>query len=691
MGGTLKCLHGGGNMHIARMSARGAALCAGLYLGVAGCCVGGLAEAAPAQEKPEGQAAASTAQPAGQTTQQLFQAGSQALEAENYEEALRIFSALEPRVAKNPRSTAIVQVRKGGALVGLGRRSEARQALVAGLASLPEGEPSLRVDRYLAETGLARIALTELDYAEALAHYGRARAAAQEPEEKLQAMIGQVETGMFVDPQAALPIADEAAALLAGMSKPAVSYAGRMSTVRGRLLMNLGRFDEAEKELAKAVAALGGLTLKVDYSDVVSRSDAAIAATLAGHKDKALEYLVYTGAGRLPKQDFSTGVDMVVPNCGEGGVTPEDVAVVELGIANNGSVAFARPIYASRQGDMGLIFARQVAQWSWRPEQVKDIPLLFRLVTRLELRCSTNTPPPSLFSMAPAALMEWANNIGAKPFQPLASDAARQRVEAQEELDRRRKAAGPTSPDLAPVLAVLVMNKIVSQTDRLEMAGALRTIAAPRPMPGLARFYLDHLPVENRERSNSARIAMANTISLNYRDDPQTYAVARLSYYDDLSPREKNRNAAVLNELASDTRIMNSPMMRTAVLVRRATLRAKLDDLSGAQADFAATGLTDQQCSIVDARPQVKVKGFGGNDYPIAIIQRGVEGWTKVGFDIAANGRTLNQRAIVSYPPFIFGNAGQRIMRASLYEQSYRPEGGLGCSGSDQNIVFRMP
>lgn len=678
-------------MHIARMSARGAALCAGLCLGVSVYGVAALAQAAPAQEKPEGHAGTSTAQPAGQTTQQLFQAGSQALEAENYEEALRIFSALEPRVVRNARSTAIVQVRKGRALVGLGRRSEARQALVAGLASLPAGESSLRVDRYLAETGLARIALTELDYAEALAHYGLARAIAQEPEEKLQAMIGQVETGMFVDPQATLPIADEAATLLSSMSKPAASYAGRMSTVRGRLLMNLGRFDEAEKELAKAVAALGGLTLKVDYSDVVSRSDAAIAATLAGHKDKALEYLVYTGAGRLPKQDFSTGVDMVVPNCGEGGVTPEDVAVVELGIADNGSVAFARPIYASRQGDMGLIFARQVAQWSWRPEQVKDIPLLFRLVTRLELRCSTNTPPPSLFSMAPAALMEWANNIGAKPFQPLASDAARQRVEAQEELDRRRKAAGPTSPDLAPVLAVLVMNKIVSQTDRLEMAGALRAIAAPRPMPGLARFYLDHLKVDDRNLSHSARDAMADKISQAYRDYPQAYAVARLSYYDDLLPREKIRNAALLDELASDNRITGSPLMRTALLIRRASLRARLGDLAGAQADFAATGLTEQQCSIVDARPQARSTSGGSADYPMEIIRRGIEGWTKIAFDIAADGKTLNQRAVASYPPFIFGNAGEKIMRSWRFEQSYRPEGGPGCSGSDRGFIFKMP
>lgn len=625
----------------------------------------------------------------GQTIQQQFQAGADALAAAENEKALEIYSALEARIAKNARSLAIVRVRKGIALVQLGRRQEARVALTAGLSALPEGDASLREDRYNAEIGMARIGRTDLDYVEALDHYTKARAIANGPNETAVAMLGQLEMGTFVDPQAALAVADAVVAQLAGMKTPAPSDVAQVQTARGRLLMNLGRFSEAQSELDKAVSKLGGLTLKVNYNDLVSRSDAAIAAKLAGHQDRALDYLVYTGAGRLPKQDFTRGVDMTLPMCGVGGITPQDVAVVELGIGDSGEVAYARPIYASRPGDMGLIFAREVAQWSWQPEQVKEIPMLFRFVTRLELRCTTSINPPALFVMAKGAFDEWAQGAGGRPFTPTAEDEARRRTELLQELELRRNGGGTASIELVPVLAQLIANKTFAQAETATAIRELRAIPSLPAMSPLASLYLDHGLLSDSERTRGAHLQSLSRWSEGYRSQPVAHAIARLTYYDELRPGAKAANRALLDELAADDRLAGNPMLRTAVLIRRAALRARTGDLAGAQQDYAATGRSDQECSIVDARPQMRSSPTS-NDYPIEIVRRGVEGWTKVEFDVSADGKTLNQRAVVSYPPFIFSNAGQRIMKVATFEQSYRPAGGLGCSGGGHNINFRM-
>jgi hypothetical protein len=71
------------------------------------------------------------------------------------------------------------------------------------------------------------------------------------------------------------------------------------------------------------------------------------------------------------------------------------------------------------------------------------------------------------------------------------------------------------------------------------------------------------------------------------------------------------------------------------------------------------------------------------------MVSVGVEGWTRVQFDIAADGTTRNQRAVITYPPMIFGTNGTKIVTRAKYEQSYRPDGGLGCGGNMQGVTFR--
>ncbi len=39
----------------------------------------------------------------------------------------------------------------------------------------------------------------------------------------------------------------------------------------------------------------------------------------------------------------------------------------------------------------------------------------------------------------------------------------------------------------------------------------------------------------------------------------------------------------------------------------------------------------------------------------------------------------------------IFGANGQKIVARAKYEQSYRPDGGLGCGGNAEMIRFNIP
>jgi hypothetical protein len=60
-------------------------------------------------------------------------------------------------------------------------------------------------------------------------------------------------------------------------------------------------------------------------------------------------------------------------------------------------------------------------------------------------------------------------------------------------------------------------------------------------------------------------------------------------------------------------------------------------------------------------------------------------------FDVAADGKSQNVRSIVSYPPFVFSEAGASVVEGARFSKSYRPDGGLGCGGDMQRVAFRLP
>lgn len=620
--------------------------------------------------------------PAGQqSVQQMFDAADAASSAGDHAAAVTILEALGQRV-RSPRSVAIVRLRHGMALGKLYRWTEARPLLEQALAALPADDRSLDLDRGQALRTLGALELAELDHEAARDYFARALAGMTDPIERIATLSGMVQAVMFIEPEKGLAYADEALALVDGL-EPALAKPLRASAanLRGQMLLNLGRFAEAEAVLAKAVSGEGGLTLRVNYDDLVVRSNAAIAALLAGHRSKSREYLIYTGAGRMQKQDFSFGADMPLPLCGEDGVRPDDVAVVEFGIADDGAVSYARPVYGSRPGPMAIQFARSVRQWSWRPEEIAKIPPLMRLVTRLELRCTTNIGGPSLPLMARAAFRDWAEQRGVVHQEVAAGSDVKRRAMLEAELVRLRAAPGRSPVREALVLSDLLENPLVTGKARTEHAAAFGRILSEAGAPPMVMLWSDGFPFGS-ERGWGID-------DTRYVADPVAQSLARLILYDGSRHRRGQKGRPLLDAVLADNRLPADHPLRIAALVRRASARAAAGDRAGALADYAATGLTAQQCSIVDAAPRFKSAGLVDREYPTDMVTAGIEGWVQIEQDIGGDGRTLNPRVIAAYPPMVFSPNATRISAYMRYDPAFRPEGGMACSASTSRISFR--
>jgi hypothetical protein len=170
--------------------------------------------------------------------------------------------------------------------------------------------------------------------------------------------------------------------------------------------------------------------------------------------------------------------------------------------------------------------------------------------------------------------------------------------------------------------------------------------------------------------------------------DPRARAVARLALAEASDYRER---IPVLQQVADDQALAAQDPLRIGALVRLASAEVALGDLAAARAAFNRTGLSEQACAVVDARPSFQSVNNSDRMFPTEAMQWGFEGWAVTSFDIAADGHTRNVRAVIVYPPLVFGPSAVKVLSTALYSQSYRPDGGPGCSGATRNVRFGIP
>ncbi|MEN2785093.1 hypothetical protein ACFOKI_14315 [Sphingomonas qilianensis] len=629
------------------------------------------------------------------TVQQDFEAATALHDKGDFAGALARWQALQARATKNVRSQALVQVRKSQTLFALDRKDEAVAAARSGLANLPASDASLRGDRFIAYVTLGSVAEQALDYASAAQAYADAERIADTPGERLIALRGLIQADTFIDPATAEQAMTRAEALIAGNALDTQLQAV-IKRLKGQLLLNQGAFDASRLASGDAIKLLGGLTARTQINDVPVRSNYAIAALLAGRKDDARRYMAMTGAGRLSKGSFNPGAQMKVPECGgEAGLKPSDMAVVEFTIDDDGAVRSSAPVYAAGGGRVALDFARAARNWSWTAEQVKQMPLFFRNRVRVELRCSTAFERPSIGTYLDGELGNWlADKKVALPPLLSGSDATTLPM-LRAQLAAVEAAQGREALALVPILHQLTTNSVVGREEVRMSAQRELAIVIANGAPPAARLAVETTVwqtagAESWKPEAYARLLIPALTAAPYAGDPVARSALRLLVADAVR-KDEARARRLLLAVGSDVGLPDNHPLRVGALVRLASLEQDAGNAAAAAAAFAQSGLSARQCALVDSAPRFLGVSAGAKDFPQEAQQWGFEGFTTTQFDVSADGNVVNERAVIAYPPFVFTDAGTKVMKSGRYEKSYRPDGGLGCGGNVQRVAFRMP
>lgn len=626
------------------------------------------------------------------TLQQQFDAASDAVNLGQCAEAIQMFETLEanPAVQRNPTVAATIAVRKGRCLITAGRFSEGETTIRRGLPILSGKDGVAAEDVREGHISLGMAAMLRLDYDSAATEM-QAALALSTGMSRLTPLTFLSQILAFDGDGQALRYATEAQTIATTAPDQDKKFIARVQTLRARALLNSGQYAEAYALLRDSLAKQGGLNLKVGRDDLATRSDLAIAAMLNDKRGDARRYLAYTGAGRFEKSPFTTARTMRPPLCGVDGVTPDDVAIIEFAVDEDGSVSGVMPIYTRGNRDVALAFARAVLDWSWSPDDTKAIPVLFRTMTRVELRCTRAEDRPDIYQPLVDATARWLRDLpGGAASTWSGVPAARAAVLQRTAIDAARQAGD--RPALLGALIAIGDNRVIPSGESTAALTEAAHLADDLNAPATVRTLISLLQIHARDERK--RWPAQFRLLLGQADltaDPLAVATIRLAIVARIERPESSPEAAtLLDAVIDDGALPARHPLKVNALLHRADILAANKDLVGAHDMFTRTGLTEEQCALLGLTPVMRSSGASSSDYPMAAFEMGFEGWVKTEYDIAANGTTVAPRVTIAYPPYIFNDAGLSISRDTRYASSYRPSGDLTCSANTSNINFLM-
>ena len=648
------------------------------------------------------------------STQARFDQASKQAELAQCAEAVAGFEAIEnvPAIRRSQVARTAIAVRKGQCLVRLNRLDEAEPLLRAGLQQLDAGGAGFEQDRQIGWFALGRLLWERFDYDGAEAALQRSLALSNGVQ-RFGPLSYLAYVTAFDGGDKPLAYAAEALTLADQVTQLAPGDRLLLQTQRARVMLNQGKIDEARAELGKLLEARGGLTLRVSVADVILRSDLALAALLAADQDEARRYLAYTGQGRVPgKKGFTAGASMQPPACGgSADLKPEDRAVVEFRLREDGSVRQAVPIYVPAGRKAAAAFAEAVSGWSWDPEDAAAIPEVFRTTVRVQVACSRAADRPSLVAPLWTAANEWLYGPdllalakatpGMEPWVAAVADETDRDLNQAPLAVPMRALLAAAEPKggrvLAGALEMLALSNTPEAKERLALLRRAATLADSADAPAIVKLRLAHT-IAQMEASNAERRFDPNTLRPllarpEIAGDPLAGSTLRLLIATPVSRRSPPADAAALvDAVVAETRLPAQHPLKVNALLQQATLRASAGDLAGARTAYAATGLTDEQCATLGVAPALRSQGNTGGKFPGEALRWGFEGWVRLEADIAPDGRPLAPRPVVAYPPFVFETAAANVMKGARYTASFRPEGtGAACTARSENIAFRIP
>lgn len=568
------------------------------------------------------------------STQAAFDAATKAWAEGRCAEAVPAFDKLAESAAakRNATLAAAIAVRRGACLVKLGRLDEGEIGIRAGVDTLAGASVTFAEEAREAYQQLAQLALLRLDYDAGIVAANRALALAKGAD-RVRPLLQLATLTRFDGDGLAVRSTAEALQLMQaspGASKPSIAAA---QVAAARALMAAGRTGEADALLKKALANNGGLTQRTSLEDVATRYDLAQVALLKKRMDDARLYLAYTGAGRQSDVPFARAERIELPQCGEvAGMTPESYAVVELSLADDGTVTRSEPVYAQGGRDVALAFARAVRAWSWTPETAKAIPAFYRRITRVELRCTRAAKGDNLGLPLDAATAAWLEDRGVAPPADGARDA---------DLIARWRAAGAGN-DAAALDANLRLARspLSLALDRETAAARAVTLAAALGAPQVVRTHAALVAIGNRasasgpgewrraldRRAGDLRALLARP---EVAAEPVGAATVRLQIAELYGFDRKLAPADMPQLIAAVADAPDLPPrhpLRVRALLAQANAAAARGDLSAAAAAFGRTGLSEQQCALIGPTPTVASSGASSSLYPMELVRLGFEG-----------------------------------------------------------------
>lgn len=636
-------------------------------------------------------ACAGPAQAQGGSAQQRYEAAQAAFDAGNWADAAAGFEALLPddEDAKLRQSRAVIALRFARAKTNLLDYEVARLWLDRGLLALAPDDPA-RIEGLLLSGNLARY---DNDPVKAIAAYEEAVPLARAAGQKANVDHGRISIAMAAityDPGKSITILDEEMAALAARmtgTEGEKSFMAQLQDLRARAALNNGDLADAESWISKAVEHFGDRSRRVDVLQSAIRGDAGIIYRLLKQDRVARRYFNYSGAGRQEDPNWISEYGGSLPVCGGADdIRPEDTAVVAIIVGEDGQVAEATPIFASRPGLIGSAFAREVMNWVWEPEAMAKVSPFWRATLRLQLRCEERPRPDSLSGPVNKAIRQWVFEQGWVEAGPGPSE---QTVKLEQ-----KEAAPPIAKYLAGHLARSETPKLPSRYKA--RAALLDELDAP----AAAHAMLAYRSVTNgrvaeskmRRRYYARRLGEASKrMRLRF---PQDTATAWLTLEYGLALEAVSRMEDARGEfeqiLAIPQNILpaNDPLRQVALL-HAATLEAQAGARERAQSRLAAAGMTPEQCQLFDVR-QVRTDGkLSGSDFPRAAREWGFEGYTALRFDVDEAGEPVNVRTVVAYPPFIFGESAERGWKRMRFSPLTIGGEPAGCSSQRQGISFR--
>lgn len=637
------------------------------------------------------------------TRQELFDQATKAWAEEDCAKALPLFETLGQDRGIKPGSlpAAIIDVERGECLISTDKPEEGELAILSGLPRLKQAGGDFTPNIASAEMKLAALAENRWDHDGALAHYQAALALLQ-GDNRSAALMRVAMLTSFDGGRTALDAVDEGLKLAQAHTPPDKSLLAKWYNMRGRILLNQGQIKPAMTALREALDLSGGLTDTVSLSDAVMRQDLAQASMLSHNQAEAYKFMGKSGAGRIEKSPFKRPIVMEPPACGpDTGLEPQDVAVVEFSITSEGLVGAAQPIYSTGSYAKAAAFARAVAQWQWRPDDVAQIPLFYRAATRVELHCTNATGYGGASPTTP--LEERFNAWAGRQLQPyIALRGQTQNWQAWLAVAQDTAKGGDANGELAARTALANIDLRNTADALASIDRALALAAAPGGLPQDVRNSARILLTRARAEQEFAKNRFVNGLDAKERKiraamtalaaDPAIAvdALAQdtallLSVPDRYRSSTADQSMAILQRVAADTRLAEHHPVRQFAQLRLANQASQSGDLAEAQKWFDATGLTKAQCALIGPKPAVALIG---GVYPDLARPWGFEGWARSEFDIQANGRTVEIRQLISYPPFIFSTAANETIAASRYQPSFRPERGVACSANTETMSF---